>query len=238
MIKRVQLWSGPRNVSTALMYSFAQRDDCKVFDEPLYGYYLKNSNASCYHPDPIGVMKSMELVGERVVKQMMSDESSPVLFFKQMTHHLLDLDRSFMKDCINIILTRDPKEMLPSFVKDIPNPKMKDVGYAAHNDLINYFEENAISYVVLDSRRLLLDPQGVLEKLCDFIQIPFQNKMLKWKAGPRPEDGVWAKYWYQNVHRSSGFAPYQKKSEDVPAHLETLLNECLPIYESLRKKAL
>ncbi len=238
MSKRIQLWSGPRNISTALMYSFAQREDTKVFDEPLYGYYLKNSQASCYHPGSIEVLKSMELEGEKVVEQMMKDTSKPILFFKQMTHHLLDLDRGFMKDCKNIILTRDPKEMLPSFAKEIPNPSMQDVGYAAHLELIDHFKDRGIEFIVLDSKRILLDPEKILRTLCDALAIPWDAKMLQWDQGARPEDGVWAKFWYESVHQSTGFQKYQPKKDAFPEHLLPLLAECKPIYEKLLQIAL
>ena len=118
-IKRICLWSGPRNISTALMYSFAQRSDTKVFDEPLYGYYLKNTNAKEYHPGAEEILTTMEMDGKKVVDTMLNENSKPVLFFKHMTHHLLDLDRSFMSETVNVILTRNPYDMLPSFAKMI-----------------------------------------------------------------------------------------------------------------------
>lgn len=231
--KRIQLWSGPRNVSTALMYSFAQRADTKVFDEPLYGYYLKNSRAKEYHPGAQEVLDRMELDGEKVVELMMSDHGKAVLFFKQMTHHLLDLDRSFMKECQNLILTRDPAEMLPSFAKEIEHPSMKDVGYADHLELIQYFKQENIPFVVLDSKRILEDPKEVLNRLCHYLEISFDEHMLYWEAGPLKEDGIWAKYWYANVHKSTGFQAYQPKNETMPADLEALYQTCKPIYEEL-----
>ena len=107
-IKRISLWSGPRNISTALMYSFAQRKDTRVFDEPLYAYYLKNSDAKSYHPGADTILNTMENDGKKVVDMMLNYSEKPVLFFKNMTHHLLDLDRSFMDQLFNVILSRDP----------------------------------------------------------------------------------------------------------------------------------
>ena len=237
-IKRISLWSGPRNISTALMYSFAQRTDTNVYDEPLYAYYLSNSHAANYHPAAVDIKSTMEQSGEKVVENMLTDTSKPVLFFKNMTHHLLNLDRVFMKEMVNVILTRDPREMLPSFAKVIPNPTMEDVGYKMHIDLIDYFEDQNIEYVVLDAKKVLLNPESVLRQLCDIIKIPFNDCMLKWQPQQRPEDGVWAKYWYANVHKSSGFMAYEPKIEAFPKLLEPLLNQCLPYYEKLQKKAL
>lgn len=233
-IKRICLWSGPRNISTALMYSFAQRKDTKVFDEPLYAYYLKNHpEAHKYHPESEAILNTMENDGEEVVNMMLNTKEKPVLFFKHMTHHLLGLNREFMKNTINIILTRNPKEMLPSFDKVIKNPSLHDVGYALHIELINYFKANNISFTVLDSKKVLLNPEITLKKLCDFAEIPFYKSMLSWQPQEREEDGLWAKYWYNNVHQSKGFNKYKAKDEEFPKHLNTLLEKCLPYYNEL-----
>lgn len=232
-IKRICLWSGPRNISTALMYSFAQRGDTKVFDEPLYAYYLKNTKAKEYHPGAEDILESMENDGEKVVEMMLGSHTKSVLFFKHMTKHLLDLDRSFMSQMINIILTRDPKEMITSFAKVIDNPTMEDVGYKKHVELVNYFDDNNVKYVVLDSKKVLLNPKKVLTELCDFIQIPFDESMLKWKPEPIKEDGVWSKYWYKSVHNSNGFIQNKPKEELFPEHMSPLLEECKPLYNVL-----
>jgi len=233
MIKRINLLSGPRNISTALMYSFAQRTDTKVFDEPLYAYYLKNSNAKNFHPGAEEILKSLENKGEKVVQMMLSEESADVLFFKNMTHHLLKLDRSFLSKMINVFLTRHPKEMIASFAKVIPNPTIDDIGYARHTELLDYFETLNIKPIVIDSKRILLNPEKVLSQLCDLIGIPFDRKMLSWEAKPRSEDGVWAKYWYNSVHQSTKFSKYNPNINPFPEHLKPLLEECLPHYNRL-----
>jgi hypothetical protein len=237
-IKRISVWSGPRNISTALMYSFAQRSDTKVFDEPLYAYYLRNNKAKEYHPGAEDILETMENDGDKVIDMMINSSEREVLFFKNMTHHLLDLDRSFMKSLTNVILTRNPVEMLPSFDKVIKNPSIDDVGYKLHIDLIEDFRKNDIDFIVLDSMNVLLNPEGVLKQMCNHIGIPFDENMLQWKPSKRPEDGVWAKYWYDNVHKSSGFSEYRAKTAPFPKHLEELLNECLPYYNDLQKLAL
>ena len=232
--KRMCLWSGPRNISTALMYAFAQRKDTKVFDEPLYAYYLKNHpEAKKYHPGSELILDTMENDGDEVVKMMFDNSEKPVLFFKHMTHHLLGLKRDFMRNTINIILTRHPKEMLPSFDKVIENPTLNDVGYALHVELIDYFKTQNIPFVVLDSKKVLLNTERTLQKLCEFAEIPFDTNMLSWQPQQLIEDGIWAKYWYKNVHQSSGFMMYKEKKEAFPRHLKPLLNECLPYYDEL-----
>ena len=231
--KRICLWSGPRNISTALMYSFAQRNDTSVFDEPLYAHYLKNTKANEYHPGAEDVLLSQENDGSKVVKMMTTNKDNKVLFFKNMTHHLLDLDKTFMKDVINVFLTRDPFEMLPSFAKVIENPTLNDVGYAMHIDLLEYLNKQDIKPIVIDSKDILLNPEKALTNLCEKAGISFDEKMLTWEAGARPEDGSWAKYWYDSVHKSTGFMEYKPKSDPFPESLNPLLKECLPYYNRL-----
>ncbi len=236
---RICLWSGPRNISTAMMYSFAQRSDCKVFDEPLYAHYLANSDARYYHPGAEEVLATMENDGEKVVQDLILGASdAPVLFFKQMTHHLMDLDWRFMANTVNIILTRDPKEMLPSYAKQIQQPMLHDVGYALHLELLDYLQELGQTPAVLDSKQTLLNPHGVLSQLCQQIGIPFEEAMLTWPAGARPEDGSWAQYWYHALHRSTGFQPYRPKEADFPEELRPLLNQCQPYYKKLAALAI
>jgi hypothetical protein len=235
MTKRICLWSGPRNISTALMYSFAQRSDTSVYDEPLYAHYLNHTDASEYHPGAEDILGSMEKDGGKVIEMMMGEHSKPVVFFKHMTHHLLDMDRSFLKEVINIILIRDPAEMLHSFAKVIDNPSMKDLGYTTQIDLVTHLQETNINPIIIDSKKLLLDPQNVLQQLCTLLGIPFEEKMLHWRAGARPEDGVWAKYWYSSIHESVGFIEYKAKTEPFPDNLKPLLESCLPHYNQLLK---
>lgn len=236
--KRIFLWSGPRNISTAMMYAFAQRSDTKVYDEPLYGYYLSHTKAKEYHPGSKEILETMEHDGEKVVKMMLTTAEKPVLFFKNMCHHLLDLDRSFMEQGENIILTREPVEMLSSFGEVIENPQIYDVGYKSQVDLMHDLIRRGISVTVVDSKTILMDPSRQLELLCHKLEIPFEQEMLSWTAGAREEDGVWAPYWYANVHRSTGFAPYRPKDKPFPEKLKSLLWECQPYYEELMEYSL
>ncbi len=237
-VKRISLWSGPRNISTTLMYSFAQRKDTQVFDEPLYGYYLKNSHAKKYHPGAEEIINTMETSGEKVVEMMLTHSEKPVLFYKNMTHHLLPgLDRGFLKELTNVILTRDPVEMLPSYAEVVETPTLEDVGYKMHVELVEQLHQLNLPVIVIDSKAVLLNPEKQLEKLCDAIGIPFDPAMLRWTPGARPEDGYWAKYWYTNIHKSSGFIPYHPKTTSFPEKLKPLLEECMPFYEKLVRLA-
>lgn len=231
--KRICLWSGPRNISTALMYSFGQRPDTLVFDEPLYAHYLKNSEAKAYHPGADEVLASMETNGEKVIQMMMGNHSKEVVFFKNMCHHLLNLDTTFMRSVCNVILTRDPAEVIPSFAKEIENPSMIDIGFEAQVHLLNLLVEMGADVLVIDSNTILKNPEQELRKLCDNIGIPFYTEMLRWERGARPEDGVWAKYWYKNVHASSGFQPYVDKDLVLEDRFKPLYEAALPLYQKL-----
>lgn len=237
---RISVWSGPRNISTALMYSFAQRPDTVVVDEPFYGYYLAHSPARHYHPGADEVIASMETEAQNVLDDVvLAQHEKPILFLKNMTHHLVKLDWNFTEKLCNIILTRDPVEMLPSYAKEVTNPSLHDTGYDTLCELIEYLvERNYPQPPVLDSAEVLKNPRSVLRQLCEALGIPFYESMLSWPAGPRPEDGVWAKYWYGNLHQSTGFQPYRPKSEPFPQQLEPLLQKCRPYYERLSALAI
>jgi hypothetical protein len=231
--KRICLWSGPRNISTALMYSFGQRPDTLVFDEPLYAHYLKNTEAKAYHPGADEVLASMETNGEKVIQMMMGNHSKEVVFFKNMCHHLLNLDTTFMRSVCNVILTRDPAEVIPSFAKEIENPSMIDIGFEAQVQLLNLLVEMGADVLVIDSNTILKNPEQELRKLCDNIGITFYTEMLRWEMGARREDGVWAKYWYKNVHASSGFQPYVDKDLVLEDRFKPLYEAALPLYQKL-----
>lgn len=233
MTTPICLWSGPRNVSTALMYSFAQRGDMLVVDEPLYGHYLRVSGAD--HPGGADVMAAMNCDGNAVMRGLLrqqAEDQSRRLFIKHMAHHLIDIDLDFLRETCNVFLVRDPKEMLPSLVIQVPHAQLADTGLKRQWELYAELCDEGQQPVVLDSRELLLDPAGVLAQLCDHLGQPFSLSMLEWPAGPRPEDGVWAPHWYHAVHKSTGFSPYRAKTE-FPEHLEPLLAECQPWYDKL-----
>jgi len=236
--KRICLWSGPRNISTTLMYSFAQRQDCTVYDEPLYAHYLSSSNAKEYHPGAEDVLSSQENDGQKVIYDLLSNSNSPVLFFKNMAHHLVDIEPPISDDCCHILLTRNPIDMLPSFHKVIPNPSLKDVGYLAHLELLEKLEKKDQKVCVIESEKILKDPEKALKALCSFCEIAFDERMLTWTSGAKPYDGVWARYWYDNVHKSTGFLPYKSKDEAFPNELSSLLEECQFYFNQLKERSL
>lgn len=235
--KRVSVWSGPRNVSTALMYSFRGRSDTTVVDEPLYGHYLKVTDAP--HPGKDEVLAAMETDGERAVRDiLLGDYATEVVMFKNMAHHLVGLDRGFLTRLTNVLLTRDPEEMLPSLAEQLPAPTLRDTGLQEQLEILEAVLASGQTPVVIDAKRLLQDPEAVLRKLCCRLGLEFDPAMLSWPVGPKPEDGVWAKSWYASVHASSAFALYRPKIAPFPDHLKPLLEACAPLYATLEMHAL
>jgi len=219
------------------MYSFAQRADTTVVDEPLYAHYLSVSGAE--HPGRSEVLAAQDADGECVVRDtILGPAERPVVFFKQMAHHLVGLERGFLELTENVLLVRDPAQMLPSLAVQLPRATLADTGLAVQSALFDELTAKGQEPPVIDTRALLRDPEGVLRALCDRLALGFDESMLRWSAGARPEDGVWAEHWYQSVHRSTGFQPYVAKTEPFPARLEPLLESCRPHYERLLAHAL
>lgn len=225
------------------MYAFAQRSDTHVIDEPLYAHYLHTKygahGSDSTHPATTAVMASMSTDSAEVIEHVILGPcEKPVLFMKQMAHHLIDIDRYFLEQTLNVLLIRDPREMLPSLAKVIGPPTLADTGFKIQHDLLTDLRAAGQSPPILDARLLLENPLSVLSQLCERLGLPFERSMLSWEAGGNPADGVWAPYWYQNVHRSTGFAPYRPKSEPFPAELEAVFAECSEYYEVLYQDAI
>lgn len=230
--KRICLWSSPRNISTAMMYSFAQRPDAIVFDEPLYAHYLRVTGID--HPGKEEVLASQENDGEKVVQQIILGEyDKPVAFFKQMTHHLVELNEDFLGKVCNILFIRDPKQIISSYAQVRPNVAMHDIGMEKQWNLFNSLKEKNYHCIVVDSNEILKAPEKVLCSLCDALEILFYKEMLHWEAGSKKEDGVWAKHWYENVHRSTGFEKQKTSDRALPEYLEPLCNESKKYYDLL-----
>lgn len=236
MNKIICLWSCPRNVSTALMYSFAQREDTNVFDEPLYAYYLKKSGAR--HPAREITLNSLNNNGKQVIKEVILQKSKKILFHKLMTHFLIDLNTEFLSLVKNIIFIRNPYEIINSYSKVIPNPTIEDIGVKKQYELYVELKNRSETPIVLDSKYLLQNPELILKKMCALLDIPFDKKMLKWERGGIIEDGPWAKHWYKNVHNSTGFLSYNPKRSKIIGNNLLLAKECLPYYELLTNKSI
>ena len=237
-MKKISLWSGPRNISTALMYSFAQREDTQVVDEPLYGHYLLKTGVR--HPGREEIMAAVNCDGNFVMKNLLNwndRNGKKVLFLKQMTKHLVDVNRNFLPKFKNILLIRNPRDMLPSLAENISLPDLADTGLDLQWQLYKNLESMSNNPIVIDADELLRDPKDILKQLCRHLKLKFFDSMLSWPAKPKKEDGIWAKYWYHSLHKSTGFLPYRPKT-NFPVELEKLLTECMPYYEKLLTKSI
>jgi len=238
-VLRINFWSSPRNISTALMYSFAQRPDFSVVDEPLYAAYLTRF-PNLDHPGKQAILESQPGEAKQVIHQVLlhGHYPTPYVLFKQMTHHLMGLDLSFAARMANVLLIRDPRAIIASYARLIPRPTLQDIGTELQLKLWHYLKERNALQAVVDTEELLKEPEGGLKALCESLSIVFNPGMLRWEAGPRPEDGVWAPYWYARVHQSTGFLPPEEKKYTLTPYQEQLAQACMPIYEQLRKEAL
>lgn len=235
---RIQLISGPRNISTALMYSFGQRSDTTPVDEPFYGYYLKHSGQN--HPGAQEVMDCMLTEAADVIeKTIFKTYETPHVFFKNMAHHIRNTEVGFMNLCTNIFLIRSPDRLIASFAKVIPHPTMNDIGLADSVALFHKINSKSVhTPLVVNSADLLVNPSAYLNTLCGAIGIPFDTAMLSWPMGPKPYDGVWAKYWYQSVHQSCGFQAAENKPVELKPNLNALYEEALTYYNFLNQFAI
>lgn len=229
------MWSGPRNVSTALMRSFESRGDSKVCDEPLYAHYLDQTGR--IHPGRDEVLGSQPVDWRVVLAELTGPlpEGVRLYFQKHMAHHLLpNIDRAALEGLTHAFLIRDPREMLPSLARVLKDPVLADTGLPQQVEILRSVrEETGALPPILDSRDLLENPEGLLRALCDRLGIEFDPRMLHWEPGPRSTDGVWAEHWYGSVEQSTGFAPYVPKSAPLSPELEALYEECLPHYREL-----
>jgi hypothetical protein len=234
---RIQCWSGPRNISTALMYSFRERSDTTVVDEPLYAHYLHMDERG--HPGAAAVMAGQSTDADDVIDTLILGAcASPVRFIKQMAHHLQGVRRDFLGLTENILLTRDPREMLPSLAAHLPHCGLADTGLEEQVKLLDAIVGEGGTPLVIDSQVLLHDPPGVLTAVCERFGLAFEEAMLTWPPGPKPEDGAWAPEWYENVHKSTGFGPYTPRTDPVPTDLVSILDEAAPLYDHLRAYAI
>jgi hypothetical protein len=220
-VKYINLISGPRNISTALMYSFAQRSDTLVSDEPFYACYLSRTNAN--HPGKPEVLESQSSHDEIVCQQLFKKHDKPVLFIKNMAHHIEVVNDQFLSQCANIFLIRDPKQIIASYAQVIDDPTLRDIGIEYEYELFERIKSE--KKIVIDSGLLLQNPESVIKQLCTHIGIPFESHMLTWPAGPKSYDGVWAPHWYSNVHRSAGFEKQTTSDRPLPEKL-------IPVYEA------
>jgi hypothetical protein len=229
---RIAMWSGPRNLSTAMMYSFGARNDFSVMDEPFYAAYLVASGAN--HPMREEIIAAHENDPAMVAAQCMAQIDTPHLYMKHMPHHMLEgfpLDWAY--GCVNVHLIRHPARVIASYGAKRHEISLKDIGFVQQQALFA-----ALGGIVIDSTDIRQNPEAMLRTLCKTIGLSFDPAMLHWPAGPRREDGVWADHWYGAVHQSTGFAGAEGPLPELGEDGRALLAASLPAYEALSEKAL
>jgi len=237
---RIAMWSGPRNISTALMRSWGNRADTFVCDEPFYAHYLEVEEVQ--HPGREEVLAAHERDWRKVISWLTGEipNGKRVFYQKHMAHHLLpDMDRTWLSSVVNAFLIRDPREMMTSLVKVMPNARLQDTGLPQQFEIFKYVQQHTGKVPpVIDARDVLQNPRAVLGRLCDAVGLRFDDAMLRWRRGRRDTDGVWAKYWYGSVEKSTGFGPYQPKPDRVAEDLQPTLEACGTYYAALYKHRL
>ncbi len=232
---RIAMWSGPRNISTAMMRSWGNRADTFVVDEPFYAFYLNTTNKK--HPGANEVIASGETDWRRVIARLTgpTPDDRPIFFQKQMTHHLLpEVDRQWLSAVTNCFLLRDPREVIASYVKKREEPTLADLGFVQQAEIFDFVRARTNSVPpVIDAKDVLENPKRTLQLLCEAIGVKFSDSMLSWPPGLRETDGVWAKHWYDEVAKTTSFQPYQARDLKVPARFQEIHDRCREFYDRL-----
>jgi hypothetical protein len=234
------MWSGPRNVSTAFMRSWGNREDTLVVDEPFYAHYLKVTGVD--HPGRDEVVASHESDWRRVADSLLAPlpDGKSILYQKQMSHHLLpQMGRNWLDGLTHAFLIRDPRPMITSLGEKLGDFDVSATGLPQQIEIFEHVVRRTGRVPpVVDAADLLARPEPVLRALCAALDVAFDSRMLSWPAGPRATDGVWAKYWYERVERSIGFEPppAADTSVELPPRAAAIEAKCRPLYERLREQ--
>lgn len=230
----IRTWSGPRNLSTALMRSWENRNDTAVMDEPLYAHFLAQTGRD--HPGREEILAAGPIDLDHAVHNCESPRLEPwqtISYQKHMAHHLLPgMDFEWIRDATNVLLVRHPRRAIASYTKVRDAPSIEDLGFPQLAELQHRFGP----LPVIDADEFLAHPEAALRTMCQTAAVPFDSAMLSWPTGPRESDGVWSRFWYSSVQASTQFgtSPGDDPSEiALPQHLETVAGQALSIYESL-----
>lgn len=237
---KIAMWSGPRNLSTAMMYSFAARGDCAATDEPFYAAYLAATGVQ--HPMGADIIAAGQTDAAGVAAACLgpNPDGQPLWYQKHMTLHMIPgFDRSFLRGLTNVFLIRHPARVVASYSKKRESPTLADIGFVQQAELFDQVAQMTGSAPpVVDSADIRATPRETLTRLCAALGIPFTEAMLNWPAGPKAYDGVWAPHWYNAVHSSTGFDEPEGPLPDLPSAYQALVEQALPSYERLRALAL
>jgi sulfotransferase family protein len=237
---RIAMWSGPRNISTAMMRAWGNRDDTIVIDEPFYAFYLKATGTQ--HPGADEVIATGETDWRKVVAHLTEPipNGKQIFFQKQMTHHFLpEVDREWLGAVTNCFLIRDPSEVIRSYIKKREDPALEDLGFVQQAEIFDFVRTQAnATPPVIDAKDVLQNPERTLRLLCEAVGVEFSELMLSWPAGLRDTDGIWAKHWYGEVAKTTSFQPYRPKHIEVPQRLREIYERCRDCYQALHKHQL
>ncbi len=234
------MWSGPRNISTAMMRAWGSRRDTFVVDEPFYACYLNVTGKR--HPGADEVIAAGETDWRKVVAQLAGPISNgkQIFFQKHMTHHLLpEVDREWLSTVTNCFLIRDPREVIASYIRKRDDPALEDLGFTQQAEIFDFVRNRTESVPpVVDAKDVLENPERMLRLLCDSVGVEFSESMLSWPPGLRETDGVWAKHWYGEVATTASFRRYRPTDQQVPERLREIYERCRECYERLYRHRL
>ncbi|HZO76853.1 MAG TPA: hypothetical protein VFB39_02345 [Solirubrobacteraceae bacterium] len=236
-VVRVAMWSGPRNISTAMMRAFENRPDTVVVDEPLYAAYLARTGID--HPARDAVIASQPTDVAAAVAELCAPlaPGRHVHYAKHMAHHVSrDMDLSWTLGFRNVLLIRDPDEVVASYVRARETCEPEDIGLPQQAWLVELWDEHQAEVPVLDAGDFLRSPEAHLRWLCDWLGIPFTHRMLSWPPGPRASDGVWAPHWYGSVWSSTGFEPWHPRETTLSKRDAVVADACRPMYAALHER--
>lgn len=231
---QIAMWSGPRNLSTAMMYAFAARSDCAVVDEPFYAAYLNTTGLP--HPMRAEILESQSQDPAQVSAGLIGEvpEGKAHYYQKHMTQHMLEnVPRAWMAQVRNVFLIRHPARVIASFAAKYDQMTLADIGFAQQAELFEQVQSWGQTPIVIDSADIRRAPEVLLKRLCAALDLTYEPAMLHWPAGGHPQDGVWASHWYGAVHRSSGFASAEGEVPKLEGPAAQLLSQALQLYQKL-----
>tara|TARA_B100000214_G_scaffold28671_1_gene18632 strand:- start:704 stop:1438 length:735 start_codon:yes stop_codon:yes gene_type:complete len=233
----IAMWSGPRNLSTAMMRSFGNRNDTVVLDEPFYAHYLLKTGLN--HPGRESIINSQSAKWNEIIKICIGriPKGKSVWYQKHMAqHNLKGYDISWISNLQNCLLIRNPKYVIHSYAQQLPIKNESQLGYKQQIEILEYIKKiNGTIPPIIDAKDVLLHPENILKKLCDKIGIGFSKSMLSWKKGSKVSDGIWGKYWYSSVNKSTSFIPYKKRDIVLARDLVPIYNKCMELYMMMYK---
>ena len=228
------MWSGPRNLSTALMRSFENRDDTIVHDEPFYGYYLFKTQLN--HPMKDEIISNYPIAQNEIIKNITTKQKNKIYYQKHMTHHIVKNTRiEWIKKGYNCFLIRHPSKVINSYIQKNTLRNINDIGFKKQFEIFKKVKKNNSKFLVINADDILINPIDSMKKLCKKLNINFSKKMLNWPKGKRDTDGIWSKVWYKKVEQSTTFNKYRKEYIIVPKKYSNIYDESLKYYDAMNK---